>query len=179
MPELNQTAKGTDLGYTGHGSKYNKYIYTSCPDCKKLRWVRLSQAKQQRTRCCSCICRARTGEKNGNWRGNASRLIIAGYIVVKLLPGSPYFPMTASRRRILEHRLIMAQHLGRCLYSWEIVHHKNGVRDDNRLENLELLPSIVNIAQDRLCNTCQLRRENRVLRHEIQRLYKRINDKLL
>lgn len=38
----------------------------------------------------------------------------------------------------LQHRIIMEEELGRPLYPGETVHHKNGVSDDNRIDNLEL-----------------------------------------
>ncbi len=77
------------------------------------------------------------GENHHNWKGGRTKR--EGYINVHLDGDSPYVSMRIQGWKILEHRLIMAQSLGRCLSEDEIVHHINGVKDDNRLENLALI----------------------------------------
>lgn len=51
---------------------------------------------------------------------------------------APEHPRADARQRVLEHVLVIEGYIGRYLYPHEQVHHLNGVRDDNRLENLEL-----------------------------------------
>ena len=64
--------------------------------------------------------------------------IVGGYIQL----WKPEHPMANKGGYIYEHRLVMADSLGRNLTNKEIVHHKNGIKNDNRLENLEIVTRI-------------------------------------
>jgi len=77
------------------------------------------------------------GERNGNWKGGR-RVNGNGYVEVRIGREDFFFPMATHRFYVREHRLVMARHLGRCLQPWETVHHKNGIKTDNRITNLSL-----------------------------------------
>ncbi len=68
-----------------------------------------------------------------------------GYLVERVSDADMCIDMSLSKSRggthdgwVLQHRLVMARSLGRPLTRREQVHHRNGVKDDNRIENLQL-----------------------------------------
>lgn len=75
------------------------------------------------------------GKQTNNWKGG--RYKRAGYIMIH----SPHHPYKTIDGYVPEHRLIMEKNIGRFLKSTEVVHHINGIRDDNRIKNLKLFES--------------------------------------
>ena len=68
-------------------------------------------------------------EKSSNWKGGKYKSSRDSYVMV-YVGGYKYIP---------EHRHVMQEYLGRELTIDEEVHHINGIKDDNRLENLKLV----------------------------------------
>lgn len=77
-----------------------------------------------------------SGNRNHRWNGGRN-YDDDGYILVWM----PDHPRSTKAGYIREHRLVMEEMLGRLLEQQEVVHHKNGKKDDNRPENLEVFPT--------------------------------------
>lgn len=73
------------------------------------------------------------GSKHWNWQGG-KQVTGNGYVQLYL----PNHPNADNRGRFAEHRYVMEQKLGRYLKPKEVVHHINGDKKNNRIENLEL-----------------------------------------
>ena len=101
--------------------------------------------RQNSAKYCSCKCRYESkrgkkrpehsekmkGSNNPRYKG---RLNHSGYILIF----QPNHPFRKMGRYIFEHRLIVEKHLNRYLKPTEAIHHINGIKTDNRIENLYL-----------------------------------------
>lgn len=101
----------------------------SVSGCVKLRWARGF--------CTTHLGRFKKhGDPNVRLRRPKGEGTItnAGYVLEPI----PDHPNAASNGYVRQHVRVMAEHLGRPLRKGENVHHKNGIRGDNRIDNLEL-----------------------------------------
>lgn len=110
--------------------------YRACDICQKEFWLRPSVAAKYAGRYCSQRCAGMSRRRRvigENHNGMPRLLTSTGYVKV----WEPDRPV--HRRWVLEHRLVMEKILGRPLLSSEHVDHINGIKDDNRPENLQIL----------------------------------------
>lgn len=98
-----------------------------CPDC----CINLMNIESKR--CRTCYEKIAKGDKHPSWTGGRHK-IKTGYIRIFM----PEHPHALNGKYIFEHTLVMEKKIGRFLNRNELVHHKNGVKDDNREDNLEL-----------------------------------------
>lgn len=78
----------------------------------------------------------RRREWHPHWKGGRRKHV--GYVYILLEPSHPLYEMTVNGGYVLEHRLKMAEALGRPLEKHETVHHIDGNRSNNAIENLQL-----------------------------------------
>ena len=136
----------------------------SCDQCNKV--FSRERVFDSETHFCSRSCQATYFNRK---RGKGFKRHKKGYILKFV--GHEYNKNVSGY--YLEHRYVMEQILGRSLEKNEIVHHKNGVKDDNRIENLELLttknhlPNYDNLILKKLNEVLQ---ENIVLKNRIKEI---------
>ncbi len=127
-----QVTKKTGTNYL---SWWIQRICTQCGKQKEIPLKRILASLKNGSFTGKCFpCSALCGTSHPSWRGG--RLYDkSGYIRI-YTPNHPSYAQTTNY--VLEHRLVMEKKIGRYLSSHETVHHINGIKNDNRPENLEL-----------------------------------------
>lgn len=82
------------------------------------------------------VAEVQRGAESHAWKGGIVR--IGRYLGEYVTHDDPMHSMSTRDGYVMQHRLVMARHLGRALDKHETVHHINGDPHDNRLENLQL-----------------------------------------
>ena len=105
-------------------------------DCGRTKTVGGNSLKRGLTKSCGCGM-VKRGAENPRWKGGVK--VYNGYRFIYVSEPSK-IRVGAMNVYLPEHAVVMSTHLGRPLLRGETVHHKNGNRQDNRIENLDLMP---------------------------------------
>jgi HNH endonuclease len=95
----------------------------------------------------------RSGPSAGAWKGGR-HVTREGYVWVRPFADDLSYCVPVCTGYTQEHRLVMGKALGRPLTGEETVHHINGIKDDNRLENLQLRQGKHGTGVVMTCNAC-------------------------
>ena len=135
MPKLGEIIRASEIGSKQKRAQYTKLIWVACIDCGKERWVFLHSRQPQPLRCRSCSATRTSKGLKRNWKGGRWQNS-QGYIQIY----KPDYSHTNCKGYVLEHILIWEQVHNKPLPKGWVVHHLNGVKIDNRPENLVAMP---------------------------------------
>lgn len=122
--------------YDPEDSRYSKI---TCSYCGKTFWLKTYFACRYKHIYCNRECKnsdksiSACGEKSHWWKGG--RIIHSGYIYLKMPDDSD----ADSQGYVAEHRIMAREKIGRTLLKNEDVHHLNGIKTDNRPENIVVI----------------------------------------
>lgn len=104
--------------------------------------------------------------RNGKDIKSAGTTLSCGYVKVMCKE----HPRADRDGYVFEHILVMEKKLGRFLSRSEHIHHINGIRNDNRPENLTLMSQANHNLRTAYCSNCELKKEIRLLRWQVKEL---------
>lgn len=111
-----------------------------CDSCRAVFYRSQKSLDRKSKRCfCSekCESEGKRGDKNPVWK-TGKTTGENGYVIMTVPLTYPGAIISKRSAKVSEHRYVMQEHLGRKLIEGETVHHKDGIRHHNSIENLEL-----------------------------------------